>query len=77
MSVANWINSRERQDVDGKDAGECFLDVCGSVLDLAWIDYDAPGRRCLHCHTALSFRNANSTMRNSLHPSRDREICVS
>jgi len=64
MSVANWINSRERQDVDGKDAGECFLDVCGSVL--IWRGSTTMLRAAAACTV--------STMRNSLHPSRDREI---
>jgi hypothetical protein len=46
------------------------------MLNLARIEHDAPGRRCLNHHTALSLRNVNSIMR-SIQPSRKREICVS
>ena len=70
--------SREKPTVViGIKGGESVLVPHAAMLDLARIGDDVPACGRLRYHTALSLRKANSTMRRSMNPSRNREICVS
>jgi len=79
--VEKWtIRTRRRQStaVIGINCAQSrLIQPNTTMLNLARIMNDALDCALRGHYTALSLRNANSTMRNSINPSRKREICVS